>query len=425
MSTEQGATKRRNIPILAGQGAFSIMAWSMASPAVVLTFLAVSLDLPIILAGVLVAIRHTAGTIADMFLSNTVSRTVRKKGAIALTDLAVAACFALVVVVVVYGSRPMMIAAFVAAIFLIGIIEEFKSLMITDFISDNLQSASRMRVHYIQMALGGAGTIGLALLAHEVMKGTPPHFRHSMVVAIGVACFIVSALSMMALSETSAMANPARKRSPSPAKRLAGFFADARGMFALSWFRKYMALRLSFVLVGLSVPFFALIAAEVHHTSARGLTALVVSSAAGMMVAAPLWRALNGYSNRAVMLAGTLMIAISGIALITIHLAGWNHDVRLHAVSLFVATVAVTGLSGARSLHFMDVAPKDQRVAALATSKSIARLAMIAFSAMAATIAHTQDIVWAVVAITIVSLIAAIVSFFFVDPPAQSTGASV
>lgn len=418
MSAEQSESNRRNLPILTGQGAFSIIAWSMASPAVVMTFLAVSLELPIFLAGLLVTIRHAAGTLADIFLSHSVSRNPRKKGAIALADIAVAICFALVVAVVVYGDRPMMMAAFVAAILVIGVAQEFKSLMIVDFLSDNLQSDSRMRVHYIQMALGGAGTIGLALLAHELMKDSPAHLRHSMVVAIGVACFIVSAVSMMALRETAATIKPEPSHTALPAKKLTGFAADARQMFGQPWFRKYMVIRLSFVMVGLSVPFFALIAAVHHHASSRGLTALVVSSAAGMVVAAPLWRALNSYSNRVVMLAGTLMIAMSGIALIAIHLSGLNHDIHMHAASLFVATVAVNGISGARGLHFMDIAPDTQRVPALAVSKSVSRVAMIAFSAVAAAIAHTQDIVWAVAAITVVSLMAALFSFLFVEPPA-------
>lgn len=415
MSTEPTDPTRRNLPILTGQGAFAAMAWTMASPAVVLTFLAVSLDLPIFLAGLLAAIRHAAGTLSDIFLSGAVARTPRRKNAIAVADIAVGTCFMLVVAATVYGNKPLMIAAFILGIFIIGIIQEVKMLMITDLISDTLKSESRMRIHYIQMALGGVGAIALAVLAHELMKGSAPHLRHSVVVAIGAVCFIASALSMMAISETSTPQKPAPEQKQAPNNRFSGFLADARSLFALPWFRRFLAVRLSFVIVGLSVPFFALIAADVHHTSARSLTALVVSSAAGMMVAAPLWRALNGYSNRAVMLAGTLMITLSGLILIIIHLAGHSHNIHLHAASLFVATVAVTGLSSARSLYFMDIAPKAQRVAALAVSKTIGRIAIIAFSAVAAAIAHTQDTVWAVVAITLASMTAAALCFAYVQ----------
>ncbi|MCR9135562.1 MAG: permease [Alphaproteobacteria bacterium] len=419
MTTEPIDPARRNLPILTGQGAFAAIAWTMASPAVVLTFLAVSLDLPIFLAGLLAAIRHAAGTLSDIFLSGAVSRAPRRKNAIAVADIAVAACFLAVVAATIYGNKPLMIAAFVVGIFIIGIIQEVKMLMVTDLISDTLKSESRMRIHYIQMALGGVGAIALAVLAHELMKGSAPHLRHSVVVAIGAVCFIASAVSMMAVTETSAPPKRAAKRKLSPADRISSFLADARSLFAMPWFRRYLAVRMSFVIVGLSVPFFALIAADLHHTSTRGLTALIISSAAGMIVAAPLWRALNGYSNRAVMLAGTLMIAFSGMVLIVIHLVGHSHDIHLHAASLFVATVAVTGLSSARSLYFMDIAPKAQRVEALAVSKTIGRIAIIVFSAIAAAIAHTQDTVWAVVAITFASLTAAALCYAYVEPHAE------
>lgn len=422
MNAEPTEPTQRNLPILAGQGAFAVVAWIMASPGVVLTFLAVSLELPIFLAGVLVAIRHAAGTFTDIFLSKTVSGMSRKKQAISVADLAIGAFFLLVVAVTVYGTKPIIITVFITGIFAIGVIQEFKSMMITDFLSDNLQSESRMRLHYIQLALGSVGAIALALIAHEIMKGSPPHIRHSTVVAIGAACFIGSAIAMLAFSETTTSKAPVSEPSHAPANRFKSFFADARQLADLSWFRKYMAVRLSFVIVGLSVPFFALIAADAHHSSARGLTALIVSSAAGMMVATPLWRALNGYSNRAVMLAGTMMIAVSGMVLIAIHWAGFSHSIHLHAASLFVATVAVTGLSGARGLHFMDVAPKAHRVAALAVSKSTSRIVMIAFSAIAAAIAHTQDTVWAVLCITIASLTAAAICFAFVDAPEKHAG---
>lgn len=419
MSAEPIDPPRRNLPILAGQGAFAVIAWILASPGVVLTFLVVSLELPIFLAGLLVAIRHASGTFADIFLSKTVSGMSRKKHVIAAADIAIGAGFILLIAITAYGSRPMMVAAFIAGIFVIGVIQEFKTMMITDFLSDNLQSDSRMRVHYTQLALGSIGAIALALIAHLLMEGSPPLLRHSTVVAIGAACFVASAVSMMAFSETVTVKTPASRLSAAPVDRIRDFFSDAGWLLGLSWFRKYMAVRLSFIIVGLSVPFFALIAADAHHTSARGLTALIISSAAGMMVAAPLWRVLNGYSNRAVMLAGTLMIAISSMVLIAIHWAGSSHNIHLHAASLFVATVAVTGLSGARGLHFMDVAPKSQRVAALAVSKSTSRIVLIAFSAIAAAIAHTQDIVWAVFGIMIASLTAAAVCLAYVQPNAD------
>ncbi|MDP5216434.1 permease [Ruegeria sp. 2205SS24-7] len=427
MTTQQDTTQaksaavaRRNVPILAGQGAFNMMAWSMASPSIVLAFLAVSLDLPMFLAGLLVTIRHGAGTLGDIFVSDRIARLSRKKGAIIWMDIAVAACFLLVVVVTLMGDRTATIAAFVIAIFLIGVLEEIKAMLIVDFVSDNMDSRSRMQVSYVQKAIGGAGTIALVLLVHQLMQDAPALSRHSTVVMIGVLCFLLSAISMLAFRETAIGAKVAPEPSARKSWALTGFFRRARDLFAEPWFRRFMVIRLSFVVVGLSVPFFALIAAEAHHSSAKGLTALIISSAAAVLVATPLWRVLNGYSLNLVMAVAALMVAVTGCVLMVLHHAGIDHDIHVHAVSLFLVTIAVTGLGGARSLYFMEVAPKDQRVAAKAVSTSLARIAIVAISAALAAVAHSAEVAWAIVFITVVSLLAAILSFWILPPRASA-----
>ncbi|WP_120634695.1 MFS transporter [Ruegeria sp. EL01] len=420
MSQKQFEPHRRNLPILAGQGAFAVMAWSMASPPIVLTFLAVSLDLPVFLAGLLVTIRHAAGTLSDMFLAQSIARLPKKKAAIARTDLAVAVCFLLVILAVIYGTRPMVTVAFVVGIFVIGVLGEIKSLMIIDFISDNLPSKDRMRISYTQKALGGAATIAIALLLHQFFQDAPALTRHSMVIGFGAACFILSALFMMTLQER----QPDQSVRPAPPSssrldNIKTYWHEAKTLLDERWFRRYVLIRLTFVLTGLSVPFYALLAAEAHHSSAQGLTALVVSSAAALLVAAPLWRALSGYSNRIVMVAGASMVAITGAGLVAIHHWGFDHSVHLHAIALFVVTVAVTGLGSARGLYFMDIAPKPQRIAAQAISQTLVRLAIVAISAALAAIAHMNEIVWAVAAISAGSLLAVVAILSFVEPSEQ------
>ncbi len=421
MTTQQDTTQknsaavaRRNVPILAGQGAFNMMAWSMASPSIVLAFLAISLDLPMFLAGLLVTIRHGAGTLADIFASDSIARLSRKKGAIICMDIAVAVCFLLVVVVTLQGDRTATIAAFVIAIFMIGVLEEIKAMLIVDFVSDNMDRRSRMQVSYVQKAIGGAGTIALVLLVHQLMQDAPALSRHSTVVILGVLCFVLSAVSMLAFRETAISAGAA----PTPGDRKpwapTGFLIRACDLFVEPWFRRFMVIRLSFVVVGLSVPFFALIAAEAHHSSAKGLTALIISSAAAVLVATPLWRVLNGFSLKLVMAVAALMVAVTGCALVALHYAGIDHDIHVHAVSLFLVTIAVTGLGGARSLYFMEVAPKEQRVAAKAVSTSLARIAIVAISAALAAVAHSAEVAWAIVFITLVSLLAALLSFWII-----------
>ena len=412
--TEALTKKTRNtVPIMAGQGAFSVMAWNLASPSIVLTFIAVSMDLPIF-SGRASGLGPSCGRDTGRHSSfrGRLARMTRKKRAIARTDVAVALCFLSMIALAVTGDRTTIIIAFVVTVFLIGALQEIKSLMIIDFMSDALQSADRMRVSYAQKALGGAATIALALLLHQLMQDAPALHRHATVVGFGAVCFVLSGLCILWMTESAVLDQPTPASDDNTANT---FWEDVRSLLAEQWFRKYLLLRLAFVLTGLSVPFYALVAAEAHHSSARGLTALVVSSAAALMVAAPLWRMLNSYSNRVVMLAGAGMVALAGMGLIIIHHQGLDHTVHLHAVALFVVTVAVTGLGSARTLYFMEVAPKTQRIAAQAVSKTASRFAIVIFSMALAAVAHGGTTVWAVAAISAGSLLAVVAILTFVD----------
>ncbi|MEX3009438.1 hypothetical protein [Hoeflea sp. TYP-13] len=422
MTGDISATEKRNMSIMAGQGTFAVMGWTMASPSIVLTFLAISLELPVFVAGLLITIRHAAAMGADMIAGDIVAGRQRKKGLIALADIAVAACFLLALLAAIYGSKPVIMAAFISAIFCIGVVEEFKSLMITDILGNMLRSRNRMRMYYTQTALGGLGAIALTWLAHWFLLEYPPLARHSTVVTIAVFCFFASAISIIAVHETSNGKAP-RPRRPvvySPVALARRFAANTRHMLALPWFRHYMLIRLSFQVVGLSIPFFTLLAAESHHGSTKGLTALIISSAAALLIAAPLWRTFNEISTRLAMIAGTVLVAIAGTVLMLYHHLQLEHSIYLHAISLFVVSVAVTGISGARTLHFMAIAPKEIRVAAQAVSKSLGKISVVVFSSVLAVIAHSQAAIWAVAVIIAASIAASLLCFFYAKTPLES-----
>ncbi|WP_170436651.1 permease [Ruegeria arenilitoris] len=404
--------ERRNLPVLASQSVLSQVAWTMGSPSIVLPFLAVSLEMPMFLAGALVSVRQAGNMISDMFFAVPVSAKQQKKRSIALTEVAIGACLLAAIVVAAIGGSPMVAAAFVLAFFAIGMIEEVQALMFTDLWGDHLRSKSRIWMSYLQLGAGGLGAIGLTLTLHHLTSDNPPFSRHSTVIAVSAGFFVLSGLSILALAELSRSQPQAQT-----GRRAAGqFLSDARAMFEFAWFRRYLTMRLPLVGVSLSVPFFALIAAEAHHGSAKGLTALIISSATGYLVAAPLWQLVNMKSHRAVMVAGSLMVGVTGVVLVAVHYLHLDHDVHLHAIALFVATVATTGIGSARKLYFIDTAPKEQRVKASAAIKSICRLVAIVGSAGLAAVAHMNEVALAVAFLTLCSFWSAIACYRLVTP---------
>lgn len=414
MADKPSDPAKRNVPVLTGQSILSQVAWTLGSPSVVLPFLAVSLEMPMFLAGALVSIRMTGSMIADVFLAQTIAARERKKRAIALTEVAIGACLVMAVAVAATGVVPIIAVAFVAAFLLIGLIEEIQALMFTDLLGDHVKSRHRMVMRYLQLGAGGLGAIGLALLIHQITKDNPPFSRHSAVIAVSVGFFILSGLSILAMAEAAKKTPDTQK--PTQKRRFTENFTDILKMFEQPWFRHYMVMRMPLVVVSLAVPFFALIAAEAHHTSAKGLTALIVSSASGYLVSAPLWQAVNMKSHRAVMVTGTLMVAVTGMVLLAFHYLGVDHDVHLHAVALFIVTVAVTGVSSARKLYFLDVAPKDQRVQGAAAVKSLCRISAVVISSLLAMVAHMHEVSLAILFICAVSLLAAVLCYRVVVP---------
>ncbi|WP_425083809.1 MFS transporter [Ruegeria profundi] len=416
MAHDPSDLAKRNVPVLAGQSILSQVAWTLGSPSVVLPFLAVSFELPMFIAGALVSVRMVGSMIADFFLARSIAARPEKKRGIAMTEIAIGTCLLVAMGVAATGIVPLIAIAFIAVFFLIGLIDEVQNLMLTDLLGDHVHSKSRMMMQYLQLGAGGLGAIGLALLLHELTKDNPPFSRHSVVIAVSATFFLLSALSILAMFEirktNSSESNEAKHLGLSLKANIKSIFS----MFEHAWFRRYLVMRMPLVVVSLSVPFFALIAAEAHHSSAKGLTAMIVSSASGYLVSAPLWQLLNMKSHRTVMVAGTLMVAITGIVLLAFHYLGIDHEVHLHAIALFIATVAVTGISSARKLYFLDVAPKEQRVQASAAIKSIARLTAVAMSAALAAVAHMHEVSLAVAFIVLCSLVAAAACYLVVLP---------
>lgn len=412
MTREADSTHDRNLPLLTGQSTLATAAWMMASPSIVLTFLAVSLDMPVFLIGALVSIRQLASSLTDVFLFGAITRIQNRKRALSVTDLTLALCFGATIIVVLFGDKFQAMVVFVVCIFIMGIVDEFQQLLLTDFISDNLKSHARLKLRYAQMAFGGIFAVALTWAAHELTLELPPLHRHSIIVAIGVICFALSAFAVLAVKDFAERPSlPAVAKTPAY-KTLTAYVSNAVQMLEYGWFRKFVALRIVFSSVVLSVPFFSLISAEAHHASNKGLTALIISYALGYIVAGPLWGALNNVSHRLVMFSCAVLVGVSGAVLATMHFLDIDHDVRLHAVAIFTVSVAVRGIGAVLSLYYMDIAPKEQRVNGIAVARSFVRVAMICLSAALAAVAHLHETAWAIVFITLASFAAAIVSFF-------------
>ena len=399
----------RILSLLSVQSAFTTIGWNMASPSVVLTYIAVAQDVPVFLAGLLITVRRIAYMVVDVFGGTFVETRPNRTGSLAVTDVMLAMCLLIAILSVLSGSPLTITVTLVATMFGLGIASEFKSILFADFIGSNMRSENRTRMKYWAMGLGGIGTILLVWPIHVLMLEAQPTFRHSTIVLFATACFLASALLIFSARKYAALSN-ARQQSGNKQhwkQELRKLVANYKVLASTSWFRKFMVVRLSLQSVELALPFFAILAAFTNENSARGITALIISSALALTVAGPLWRLLSNASHRLVMIVGCILAALSGMLLVGNHFLQLFDPTYLHAAALFVVTVASKGVVSARSLYFLDIAPDEQRVAGLTVSKSLVRIAAIIFSFILAAVAHMQHVVWAIVVIALVNLLTA------------------
>ncbi len=412
--TAENRDEGRNLAILSGQASLATIGWTLASPSVVLVYLAISLDMPVFLAGLLMTVRRAANLSVTILGSGIAANRSNRKRDLAATDGVLAFCFLIAIASVAFGNSTVITIAFILIVACIGFTEEFQSLLNYDFMADVLASKNRTRLMYTAMVIGGLGTIALAWSAHLMMINSSALTRHSTIVLIAIACFCLSATAMLLVREFTTKESDEANQPAEPAQKenaLRLYLDNLRELWGMPWFRRFMTVRFALQTIELSIPFFAILAALTHGTSQRGLTALVISSALALTVAGPIWRTVSVYSNRLVMLMGAVMAASSGILLVLNHFLQFANSIFLHAVALFFVTVAVQGVQTARSLFYMDMAPKEYRVQGLAISKSIVRISGILLTTLMAALAHTQHVVWAIVTLACLNIIAACIAF--------------
>lgn len=430
--TEQGTDiEKRNQVVLFGHATFSSIAWTMANASVVLSYLAISLDLPVFLVGLFVTFTQSASLLTAFFGTPIAAKRTMKKTDVSATYFVIAVCFLAALTAAAFGTSIVIAIVFVGVVFVIGAAGEYQAILKSGLYGDVLNSDSRTRLMYNVMAIGGLSAGALSWTSHHVFSDDEPFTRHAILLLIATFSFVLASAMVLLVHEFSTpQSAPDTHKSNKVVKldirhRIQEAFQNFKFLFALEWFRRYLRVRLSLLTVEMSVPFYAILAALVHHDTPRGLSALIISSATGMLVAGPLWRIVGIVSIRSVMICGGFLAAFAGFMLVINTLHPIFHAPYVHAAALFIVTIAVMGVSTARSLYFIDVAPAQYRLIALGTSKIIVRIVGIGLSFILAAVAHLQHVVWAILALALINAFSAVFAFRTADEQEQPSDKSV
>ena len=416
MNEPKSSTNEKPLFLLIARSALLNIGWNLSNPPVVLTYMAVAHDVPVFVAGLLINVRRAAYMVIDLTGGVLLGNRRNPVVDLAISDVAIAASLLAVILSILFGSPLVIGITLVIAIFGLGVASELKSMLFADVTATIMRSGDRTRMRYWGMGLGGLGTILLAWPIHWLLLERQPELRHSAVVLAATMCFFVAALMVFTLRRSWMQRADSR---PVGWKRWGTEFRDQWSHFTrladAPWFRNLMIIRFSLQTVQIAVPFLAITAAITNAHSVHGITILIISAALALVVAAPLWRWLSLGSHRSVMVAASLLAAVSGVLLVGNHFLTLVSPTALHAVSLFGLTVAGKGVSSARSLYYLDIAPEADRIAGLSVSKSLGRVSAIALSTTLAAVAHLSHAIWAVAAIVVLNVLAAAICLALAD----------
>lgn len=266
----------------------------MANPSVVLSYLAISLDMPVLLVGLFVTFTQSASLMTAFFGTPIAAKRDMKKVDVAATYFVLAVCFLIALTAAAYGTPIIIAAVFVVVVVVVGASGEYQTILKSGLYGDVLNSDSRSRLMYNVMAFGGLCAGALSWTSHHVFSEDAPFTRHAILLIIGTVSFVVASATVLLVRElsTSKISTDAKPDHEAVKLDIRGRIQEAlqnfKFLFSLDWFRRYLRVRLSLLTVEMSVPFYAILAALVHHDTPKGLSALIISSATGMLVAGPL-----------------------------------------------------------------------------------------------------------------------------------------
>ena len=412
-----GGHRARDYRLLLVQGSAVKLAGAVAGAAVVLPFLCTALGGSVLVAGLLVPL-STVGTIAGNAVGPPLMRRRGGNRGWVVTSTVLSALLVLAVAALGLGERhgPVLVSTvFVAAAVLGGAVAGLGGLAYTDLLGVALPRRRRSALLFTRSALGGVLAVAVALGTARVFAGRDALTGHLALVWVAGGVLVAAALSSRFVVADSR---------PSGDEALTVRSSVRAGVVAvrdLTWYRRYLLVQSVLLSVGFGTSFYAIHAATEHAGEPGSLSAVVVASAAGLVLGALVWeRVLARFGFRALFVLGAATGTIAATVSAATHFVG-GQVVATHAVVLLLATLAAQSVTVGRRAYLLDRCPVADRP----TLFSFARIAVGALGGLLAAglgvLAEVHGAVWPTV--VLVALNALAVSAALLSPrPSRAPG---
>jgi MFS family permease len=390
-------TMRRNITLHVLGGGGLVMALQFGNPEVLLPWIGHHLGVAYVLIALLVPLVESGYVISQLVLAGRAGHIPLRKRALILSGLLLAALF--VLIFLAERLNPAIAAfallAFAAAF---GLGYGVFNLNNRDLVAKTVPRNLRGHVLARRAALGGVLTLGATVAIWVFLPEVAGN--HVILLWLAVGAWIGAAAAYGAIVE-------APSASASDAKRV-----SLRRSWALAschpWFRRFLVLRTLLLSVELAVPFYAIHAASLHHTTAQRLSAFVLAMSLGLLLSGPVWGHLIDRHNALVITLSALLAAAAGICVLVMDALSDPTTPFLHAALFLPLALAAQGSTDGRTRLLLAKAPAEERPALIGLSSALLACAGTAVALVLGLAGHLHDIRTPLVLLILANLVAAL-----------------
>jgi len=411
---EAQAGERRNEGLFIVFGGLADLAARLASPQVVLPWIYSLIGGPLYLFGFLIpSVR--LGSIASQLGAVAILEAMSvRKWMTALASAAVASLSLLLVFAVLELPVAAATAIFFFCTLGFGACSGVVQLTSQDVMAKTVRHTRLGELIAIQSSLGGALTLALVIALILVNPQPNSEKRHLLMIALSALVWFFAAVAISLVAEQ-----------PKNYRKVTTFWSKIKEGAKLYqhhlWFRRYTAVRLLYLSVGLAMPFYSIHAATLYKSAGQSLSISVISVAADNMCSGLIWRRFLRQDPRQVLiLLGLLAALAGGLALCESYFPRWPVPV-VYAVVLALLALALEGLTQASKTYVAIMAPGQERPLFLAANNTVLGLLAIVFSGALGAVAHMTHILWALVTLIVLALCASIGALYLVPPPQEET----
>ncbi|MCB1496870.1 MAG: hypothetical protein KDJ86_13865 [Bauldia sp.] len=396
-----------NFAALLIQGVARRVGNELTSEKLVLPFLYTALGGSVFFTGLFAPVVIVARLVAQLLGARLVELTNRGNILIGLTVAATGAVF--VFLGTATGGLPaaLLPVVFIAAATLLGFSNGFSALVFQDLIGRILTDRSRIRLLFTIGAGSGAIVIVTTLVSQAIVGLEPdaePARDHFHLLWAGVAMMFVSAVAAFLVREAPGGAEKAEDGEG----YLSSAFRNARLVFRLPWFRRFVRARVLLLSVEMVLPFFAVHAATFHADKAPSLSVFVIAVSLGMIGGGLAWPRVGRKSIQLVLSLSCALAGAAAVLALANHLIGDVQSLLIHAAMIFLLAFGTQGALDGSTAYVVRSTTDEERPYCISVSNLIAGIVGIGLALVAGLIAEGPGVIVAIVFMGVINAAGAI-----------------